>query len=56
MRLAALRRLAYEAADFGLLSPYSPRGIRWVKGAHKLDVKLGNWLTAEEAPRFTDRF
>jgi len=30
----------------------SVRGIRRVKGAKKLGVRLGNWLTAEEARRF----
>lgn len=49
VRLAAVRRLAYEAADSGLLSPELAAGIRRVKGARKLGVRLGNWLTAEEA-------
>lgn len=48
-RLAAVRRLAYEAADSGLLSPELAAGIRRVKGAKKLGVWLGNWLTAEQA-------
>ena len=51
VRLAAVRRLAYEAADSGLLSPELAAGIRRVKGAQKkkLGVRLGNWLTADEA-------
>lgn len=49
VRLAAVRRLAYEAAEFGLLSPELAAGIRRVKGAKKLGVRLGNWLTAEKA-------
>jgi site-specific recombinase XerD len=49
VRLAAVRRLAYEAADTGLLSPELAAGIRRVKGSKKLGVRLGNWLTAEEA-------
>jgi site-specific recombinase XerD len=49
LRLAAVRRLAYEAADSGLLSPELAAGIRRVKGAKKLGVRLGNWLTKEEA-------
>ena len=49
VRLAAVRRLAYEAADSGLLSPDLAAGIRRVKGAKKLGHRLGNWLTAEEA-------
>ena len=49
MRLAAVRRLAYEAADAGLLSPELAAGIRRVKGLKKLGVRLGNWLSADEA-------
>jgi hypothetical protein len=41
-RLAAVRRLAYEAADAGLLSPELAAGIRRVKGVKKLGVRLGN--------------
>ena len=48
-RLAAVRRLAYEAADSGLLSPDLAAGIRRVKGPKNLGVRLGNWLTAEQA-------
>ena len=51
-RLAAVRRLAYEAADAALLSPELAAGIRRVKGVKKLGVRLGNWLTAAEARRF----
>lgn len=50
-RLAAVRRLAYEAADAGLLSPELAAGIRRVQGVKKLGVRLENWLTAEEARR-----
>ena len=49
LRLAAVRRLAYEAADSGLLSPELAAGIRRVKGAKKLGIRLGNWLTACQA-------
>src|SRR5467141_2635331 len=49
VRLAAVRRLAYEAAETGLLSPDLAGGIRRVKGAKKLGMRLGNWLTVEEA-------
>jgi site-specific recombinase XerD len=49
LRLAAVRRLAYEAADTGLLSPELAAGIRRVKGAKGIDVRLGNWLSAEQA-------
>lgn len=49
MRLAAVRRLAYEAADAGLLSPELAAGIHRIKGVRKLGSRLGNWLTAGEA-------
>jgi integrase len=49
VRLAAVRRLAYEAADSGLLSPELAAGIRRVKGSKKLGIRLGNWLTMGEA-------
>src|SRR6516164_7781363 len=48
LRLGAVRRLAYEAADCGLLSADLAAGIRRVKGVKKLGVRLGNWLTAEQ--------
>src|SRR3974377_1317058 len=47
LRLGAVRRLAYEAADCGLLSPDLAAGIRRVKGVKKIGVRLGNWLKAE---------
>ena len=49
LRLAAVRRLAYEAADTGLLTPDLAAGIRRVKGAKRIGVRLGNWLTAEQS-------
>ena len=49
LRLAAVRRLAYEAADTGLLSPELAAGIARVKGAKRIGVRLGNWLTAEQS-------
>jgi integrase len=49
LRLAAVRRLACEAADTGLLSPELAAGIRRVKGAKRVGVRLGNWLTVEQS-------
>src|SRR5580692_1027747 len=49
LRLGAVRRLAYEAADCGLLSSDLVSGIRRVKGLKKNGVRMGNWLTAEQA-------
>jgi integrase len=54
LRLAAVRRLAYEASDNGLLSPELVAGIRRVKGAKRLGHPVGNWLTAEEGQRLVD--
>ena len=49
LRLGAVRRLAYEASDSGLLSSDLAAGIRRVKGVRNLGVRLGNWLTAEQS-------
>jgi len=49
VRLAAVRRLAYEASDSGLLSPELAAGIRRVKGPKRLGVRIGNWLTVEQS-------
>src|SRR6202021_1951716 len=49
-RLAAVRRLAYEAADSGLLSPELAAGIRRVKGVKQPGCRAGNWLNREQAP------
>ncbi len=49
LRLGAVRRLACEAADCGLLSADLAAGIRRVKGVRKLGIRLGNWLTSEQA-------
>jgi integrase len=48
VRLAAVRRLAYQAADTGLLSPELVAGIRRVKGVPQLGRRVGNWLTVTE--------
>ena len=48
LHLAAVRRLAYEATDAGLLSAGLAAGIRRVKGVRRLGVRSGNWLTAEQ--------
>jgi site-specific recombinase XerD len=54
LRLAAIRRLAYEASDCGLLSPDLAAGIRRVKGVRRLGVRVGNWLTAEEGKKLLE--
>ena len=50
-QLAAVRRLAHEAADSGLLSPELAAGISRVKGVKQLGFRSGNWLSAEESSR-----
>jgi integrase len=54
LRLAAVRRIAYEAADAGLLSPELAAGIRRVKGVRRIGVRLGNWLTPERGRRLLE--
>jgi site-specific recombinase XerC len=49
VRLAAVRRLTYEASDTGLLSPDLAAGIRRVKGAKRLGARIGNWLTVDQS-------
>ena len=55
VRLAAVRRLAYEAADTGLLSPELVAGIRRVKGVPQLGRRVGNWLSAAEGEALLSR-
>jgi site-specific recombinase XerC len=56
LRLAAIRRLAYEAADCGLLSPDLAAGIRRVEGVKKHGMRIGNWLTADHGKRLLAAF
>jgi site-specific recombinase XerD len=51
VRLSAIRRLALEAADNGLMSPDLAAGIARAKGAKRSGLRLGQWLTAEQAER-----
>jgi site-specific recombinase XerC len=52
VRLSAIRRLALEAADNGVLAPELAAGIARAKGAKRGGVRLGHWLTVEQAERF----
>jgi hypothetical protein len=45
VRITAVRKLAVEAADNGLLAPELAAGITRVKGVASKGVRLGNWLT-----------
>ena len=54
-QLAAVRRLAHEAADAGLLSPELAAGITRVKGVKQLGFRAGNWLSADESSKVLER-
>lgn len=49
--LSAIRKLAVEAADNGLVPPALAHGVERVKGVRQEGVRAGNWLTSEEAQR-----
>ena len=51
VRITAVRKLAVEAADNGLLAPELANGITRVKGVASKGVRLGNWLTVQQAQR-----
>jgi site-specific recombinase XerD len=51
LRPAAVRRLAYEAANCGLLSADLASRIRRVRGAKRLGLPVGNWISAEQGKR-----
>jgi site-specific recombinase XerD len=49
VRMSAIRKLAVEAMDNGLLAPELAAGIQRVKSAKTLGVRTGNWLNTKEA-------
>jgi site-specific recombinase XerD len=49
VRITAVRKLAVEAADNGLLASELAAGITGVKGAKSKGVRLGNWLSLRQA-------
>jgi site-specific recombinase XerD len=49
IRLSAIRKLAAEAADNGLLAPELAAGIIRVKGVKATGVRVGNWLSLRQA-------
>jgi site-specific recombinase XerD len=53
-RLSAVRKLALEAADNGLIDPHLGNGIKAVKGVKSAGVRSGNWLTKAQAQRLLD--
>jgi site-specific recombinase XerD len=51
VRITAVRKLAVEAADNGLLAPELAAGITRVKGAKSVGVRVGNWLSIQQAQK-----
>src|SRR5450432_1287787 len=51
VRITAVRKLAVEAADNGLLAPELAAGITRIKGVRSLGVRTGNWLSLSQAQR-----
>ena len=51
VRITAVRKLAVEAADNGLLAPELAAGITRVKGVASKGVRLGNWLSIQQAQK-----
>ncbi len=49
LHLSAIRRLALEASDNGILDPGIAGAIERVKGVKAQGVRAGNWLTKEQA-------
>ena len=49
LRLSAIRRLAAEAADNGLIAEIQGNGVAKVKGIAARGVRSGNWLTLDQA-------
>jgi site-specific recombinase XerD len=51
VRITAVRKLAVEAADNGLLAPELANGITRVKGVASKGIRLGNWLSIQQAQK-----
>src|SRR5262250_3257115 len=49
VRITAVRKLAVEAADNGLLAPELASGITRIKGVKSKGVRVGNWLSIRQA-------
>jgi len=47
--MSAIRKLAVEAMDNGLLAPELAAGIQRVKSAKSIGVRMGNWLSQKQA-------
>jgi site-specific recombinase XerD len=51
VRITAVRKLAVEAADNGLLAAELAGGITRVKGVASKGVRVGNWLSLQQAQK-----
>jgi len=51
LRLSAIRKLASEAADNGIMDPTLAQGVQNVQGVKTSGVRTGNWLTLNQAQR-----
>lgn len=49
VRITAVRKLAVEAADNGLLAPELAAGITRIKGVKMKGVRVGNWLSVKQS-------
>ena len=49
LHLAAIRKLAIEASDNGLMDPHLAAGICRVRGPRRRGVRIGKWLSKSEA-------
>ena len=49
VRITAVRKLAVEAADNGLLAPELASGIARIKGVPSHGTRVGNWLSLRQA-------
>lgn len=49
LRMSAIRKLAQEGADNGLVDQSIANGVSKVKGVKSAGVRSGNWLTKEQA-------
>jgi integrase len=49
IRMSAIRKLANEAADKGLLPPELAQGISRVKSVKSTGIRVGNWLSQRQA-------
>jgi site-specific recombinase XerC len=55
IRMSAIRKLAAEAVDNGLMAPDLAAGIARVKSAKSVGIRTGNWLSIRKAQNFLKR-